>query len=213
MIIYADIFQSFWNYLLHIDLLEAAGLIFGLICVWLLIKQNILTWPAGITYILISFVIFWQQRLYGDLLLHVFFLVLNIYGWYYWIKGKRQDSEDVPVSKMSIRSFALVLALSAVGIVVFGLFLESLPKLIEGLPEASLPYWDSSTSVLSVAAMWLTARKKIENWYLWFVVDVLATGIYFYKGIEFYAILYLVYIVFAVMGYLSWKKSLDQSES
>ena len=85
--------QNFWSevvgYASQIDFLEFFGLVFGLLAVWYLIKQSILTWPAGIIYVLISFVIFWKIQLYGDLILHIFFLVLNIYGWYYWLRGKK----------------------------------------------------------------------------------------------------------------------------
>ena len=155
-----EIWQEIISYASQIDLLEFLGLIFGLVCVWLLIKQNILTWPAGIIYVLISLVVFWEIRLYGDFILHIFFLVLNIYGWYYWLNGKKKNEEDVPVTNLS----------------------------------AALPYWDSTTSILSVTGMWLTTRKKIENWYYWLAVDILATGIYVYKGIYFYSALYFVYI-------------------
>jgi nicotinamide mononucleotide transporter len=211
LLFYADIYQSSWDYLLRMDYLEVLGVVFGLLCVWLLIKENILTWPAGILYIFISFIIFWEQRLYGDFLLHVFFLVLNIYGWYYWVKGKRnKNEEEVPVTSVTPKFMIVLLAISGIAIYLFGLFLEILPSYIEGLSDASLPYWDSTTSILSVSAMWLTARKKIENWYLWLVVDILATGIYFYKGIHFYALLYFIYIILAVSGYLVWKKSLEE---
>ena len=208
-----DIFHNTWEYLVGIDLMELSGLVFGLLCVIFLIRQNILTWPTGITYVLISFVIFWQQRLYGDLLLHVFFLILNIYGWYFWVKGKKKKEEEVPVTNLDPYTFFVLGLISVAGIYGFGLFLETLPKWIEGIPEASLPYWDSTTSVLSVIAMWLTARKKIENWIIWLIVDILATGIYFYKGIEFYAILYMVYIGLAISGYMVWKKSMELSTS
>ncbi len=189
-------------------ILEILGLVFGLLAVWFLIKENIYTWPSGISYVIISFVIFWQQRLYGDFLLHIFFLVLNIYGWYFWIKGKPQDENDLPVTTLTAKQLLYTAVASAVGVVAFGYFLWSLPIIIEGLPEASLPFWDATTSVLSVTGMWLTAKKKIENWYYWLIVDILATGIYAYKGVYFYAVLYFIYIGMAIAGYLSWKRSM-----
>jgi len=205
--------QEFWDgltgYASQIDVLELSGLIFGLLTVYFLIRENILTWPCGITYVLISFVIFWQQRLYGDLILHVFFLVLNIYGWYYWIAGRSKEQEELPVSKTEKSLMIKILLASVAGIVVFGLFLSNIHLIWPDLGEAAVPYWDSITSILSVTAMWLTARKKIENWHFWIIVDVLATGIYIYKGIYFYAALYFIYIFLAVAGYLSWKKSMQ----
>lgn len=197
--------QEIINYALHIDPLELAGLFFGLLAVWFLIKQNILTWPAGIIYVLISFVIFWRIQLYGDFLLHIFFLVLNIYGWYFWKKGAKK--EEVPVSQYTIKENLILASITGVGIFVFGYFLQSIPSLISGLEPASLPYWDATTSILSVTGMWLTTRKKIENWYYWLLVDIIAAVIYVYKGIYFYSFLYAVYILMAIWGYLEWRKS------
>jgi len=168
--------QEALQYAINIDKLELAGLVFGLLAVWFLIKQNILTWPAGIIYIFISFVIFWRIQLYGDFILHVFFLALNIYGWYYWKKGS-QDQE-VPVTNLNIKTNVQLAIITGFGVLAFGYFLQQLPNLIEGLAPASVPYWDATTSIISVTGMWLTTRKKIENWYYWLVVDILAAGIY-----------------------------------
>jgi len=192
------------QYASGIGLLELSGLIFGLLAVYFLIKENIWTWPTGIAYVLISFVIFWQQKLYADFALHVFFLVLNIYGWWYWIQGgnKKKNSDEVPITNAKVSILILVSVLS-----IFGVF--ALGSLLHGYTDASLPFWDSATTILSLSGMWLTARKKIENWYFWFLVDILATGIYYYKGIYFYTVLYLIYIGLAVAGYISWKKTMQ----
>jgi nicotinamide mononucleotide transporter len=209
--------QPFWQelsaYAVQIDILELSGLVFGLLAVYFLIKENIRTWPTGIIYVLISFVIFWQQRLYGDLILHVFFLILNIYGWYYWIAGKKKNEEELPVTRTSSSLMLKVLLASGIGIFIFGYFLDNIHIIWPDLGEAAVPYWDSTTSILSVTAMWLQARKKVENWIFWFFVDVLATGIYVYKGIYFYAALYGIYIFLAIAGYLAWKKSMDSTNS
>lgn len=203
-----EIWQQIESTVLSLNLWGIAGLIFGLLAVYFLIKESIWTWPSGILYVLVSFVVFWQARLYGDFLLHIFFLVLNIYGWMYWTKGGTSTESSVPISHSSTRDMLLVLMATVVGIFVFAKLLIAIPGMFEGVDPPALPYWDSTTSVLSVAGMWLTARKKIDNWYYWFVVDVLATGIYFYKELYFYSLLYLVYIGMAVAGYLAWRKTM-----
>jgi nicotinamide mononucleotide transporter len=208
--------QDFWrevvSYASHIDFLEFLGLVFGLLAVWYLIKQSLLTWPAGIIYVLISFVIFWRIRLYGDFILHIFFLVLNIYGWYYWLWGRKEGEEELPVTTLSLKNNLLIALATIIGVGVFGYFLQYLPNLYEGLPPAALPYWDATTSILSVTGMWLTTRKKIENWYYWLVVNVLATGIYIYKGIYFYALLYFIYIFLVSSGLIAWRKSMREHQ-
>ncbi|WP_456461930.1 nicotinamide riboside transporter PnuC [Reichenbachiella sp.] len=200
-------FNDIINYALSIDLYELAGLVFGLLAVWYLIKESVLTWPVGILYVLVSFVVFWEIRLYGDLLLHVIFLILNIYGWYFWIHGKKKDEKELPITNYSSKQNFSLLLLSTIGIIFFGYFLANIHFIWSHMEPAALPYWDATTSILSVTGIWLMTKKKIENWYYWFAVDVLACGIYFYKGIYFYSFLYGVYIVMAVSGYLAWKKS------
>lgn len=202
-----EIWQQVVDYSSQISIWELTGLIAGLLAVIYLIKQSIWTWPFGILYVLVSFVVFWQARLYGDFLLHVFFLVLNIYGWMYWRRGGDSNNE-IKITQSTVRSMLFTFGATVVGIIVFAQLLIAIPSMFEGVDPPALPYWDSTTSVLSVAGMWLTARKKIDNWYYWFVVDVLATGIYFYKELYFYSALYLVYIGMAVAGYLAWKKSM-----
>lgn len=195
------------GYALGIERYELLGLIFGLMAVWYLIKESVLTWPAGILYVLVSFVVFWRIQLYGDLLLHVVFLVLNIYGWYFWIFGKHENEEDLPITVYGFKQNMFILLMTLLGIFAFGYFLENIHRIWPHIPKAALPYWDSTTSMLSVTGIWLMTKKKIENWYYWFAVDVLASGIYFYKGIYFYSFLYGVYIAMAVAGYLAWRKS------
>lgn len=199
-----EIVSSILDYATQINWLEAAGLVFGLACVILLIRENIWTWPAGILYVLVSFVIFFQAKLYADLILHVFFLVLNVYGWYHWVLGKKELAQELPVSTSSRQMNMVLLVISFIGVFISGVLLES-------FTDASLPYWDSATSVLSLVGMWLTAKKKIENWYYWMVVDILATGIYLYKEIYFYSLLYFIYCGLAVSGYYAWKKSMELS--
>ncbi len=191
-------------YVREMDFLEILGLVTGLLAVWWLIKQNILTWPVGIIYVLASLIIFWKERLYADFALHIFYLGMNIYGWYYWKHGKKTGTEELPVTRTSGRTLLFLISLSLAGIFITGYFLT-------GFTDAALPYWDSATTILSLTGMWLTARKKIENWHFWLTVDILATAIYYYKGIYFYSFLYLIYIALAVSGYLSWKASMDKS--
>ena len=206
------IWQDIVSYATQISIWELSGLVFGILAVVFLIKENIWTWPAGIAYVLVSFVVFWEARLYGDLILHVFFLVLNIYGWVYWVQGKNDDSIG-SISAMTIKQNVVVLVFTVIGIFVFAQFLIKIPTMMEGVAPASLPYWDSTTSILSVTGMWLTARKKIDNWCYWFAVDVIAAGVYFYKDLYFYAFLYFLYIGMAIAGYLAWKRTMQKGDS
>ncbi len=198
----SNVWDEIVQYLFNMPPLEFMGFLFGVLCVLFLIMRHVLTWPFGIAYVLVSFVVFIQQKLYADFTLHVFFLIMNIYGWYYWVKGRKEDESTLPITTITFKTWLGIIAVSAIGIGLWGYTLNN-------FTDADLAYWDSTTSVLSFAAMWLTARKKIENWIIWFIVDVLATGIYFYKGIYFYCLLYLIYIGMAIAGYLAWRKAMS----
>jgi nicotinamide mononucleotide transporter PnuC len=162
--------------LLAVDWLEFAGLAAGLLCVWLLIRQNVWTWPVGIVYVCISLWVFLQAKLYADLGLHLVFLALNCYGWWFWLHGGSRSEAEVPVTTTEPRVLVALVAVALVAALASGAWFAR-------NTDAALPYWDNTTTMLSLAAMWLSTRKKLENWILWLVVDVLATGIYFYKGL------------------------------
>jgi len=196
----SELFKQLLETAQNLAVWEILGLFFGLLAVLFLIRENIWTWPAGIAYVLVSFIVFYEAKLYADLVLHVFFLILNIYGWIAWSQGRNKEDDNLPITSSSARMSVILLTASIAGIFLTGF-------LMARYTDASLPYWDSATSILSITGMWLTARKKIDNWFYWFAVDILATGIYFYKEMYFYAILYFIYIGLAVAGYLEWKKS------
>jgi nicotinamide mononucleotide transporter len=196
--------QHLVDWLLRMDWLESTGLFSGLLCVVLLIRQNIWNWPIGLLYSLVSVVVFYRSKLYADLALHVFYVVMNGYGWYYWAFGKRAANETLlPVVHVSVTTGAVLASAVVVATAGMGWFLAT-------HTDAALPYWDSSQTVMSFAAMWMTARKHIENWLVWLVVDIIATGIYLVKGLELYGVLYGVYIGMAVAGWWAWRQSMRQ---
>ncbi len=185
--------------------LEFIGLVSGLLCVWLLIKENIWTFPIGLVYAVVSVVVMARANLYADTLLNFYYVVMNGYGWYYWsYRGTRSIDDTLIVTNMPLRIGGVLTVLVVVGTVVMGWLLDT-------RTDADLAYWDSLTTTMSFAAMWMTARKYIENWIVWLVVDVIATIVYVVKGLDFYAVLYGVYLAFAVWGFLAWRRSLLQA--
>ncbi|MGD8418654.1 MAG: nicotinamide riboside transporter PnuC [Pseudomonadales bacterium] len=195
----AQFFASLFETLAAMDWLEFSGLVSGLVCVWLLIRQNIWTFPIGVIYSVVSVVVFFRARLYADVLLSAYYVLMNAYGWYYWLYGGARTARDELAVTRTPRLVGLWLALiSAASIAAMGWYLTT-------YTNAAFPYWDSATTCMSFAAMWMTARKYIENWIVWLVVDVIATAIYYLKDIEFYAILYGVYLGMALMGWRAWQ--------
>ena len=185
---------------------ELIGAASGLLCVWLIIRENIWNWPVGLAYALVSLLVFYKARLYSDLVLHVFYVFMNGYGWYYWLRGAgaRSSGGRLVVARLRKRSASLLGVATVIGIVAMG-------WLFDYYTDADLAYWDSTTTVMSFAAMWMAAHKYIENWIVWLVIDVLATGIYIFKGIWPYAVLYGLYIPMAVWGWMAWLRSMSSS--
>jgi nicotinamide mononucleotide transporter len=193
--------------ILDMKWLEFAGLVSGLVCVWLLIRENVWTFPIGLVYAFVSVAVFVQQRLYADVLLSAYYVLMNGYGWWYWLYGgSRNVGDDLPPQNISRAALVSLSGLSVIGIAAMGWFFAS-------QTDADLPYWDSATTVLSFVAMWMTARKFVENWIVWLIVDVLATAVYAYKGIDFYALLYAIYFGMAIMGWRAWRRSMASTES
>jgi len=199
--------QAFLDSILQMRWLEFSGLVSGLACVWLLIRQNVWTFPIGLVYSVVSVAVFMEQRLYSDVLLSGYYVLMNGYGWYYWLRGGVRSAQDeLPVSLTPRRAVAWLVLATALATVLLGYFFAT-------RTDAALPYWDSFTTCASFTAMWMTARKYLENWVVWLVVDVVAVGIYLIKGIEFYAVLYFVYLGMAVAGFRAWQRSMTAAET
>ena len=180
--------------------IEIFGLCAGTLSIALLIKQNIWTWPIGIAYTFASLYIFFTAKLYADFALHVFFLFMSFYGWYYWLQGNSTFDSELPVSRESKKVLAYSIIICVLAIILAG-------NLFTIYTDAELPYWDNTTSILSVLAIWLQSRKKIESWVFWLIIDILSVGIYFYKDLYLYSLLYSIYVAMAFFGYATWLKS------
>jgi nicotinamide mononucleotide transporter len=185
-------------------IIEGIAAISGLICVWLTIKQKILCWPIGLVQILLYIYVFYCTRLYSDVILQVIFVFISIYGWYYWKKGN-PGKEKVPVSLAGL--FTGVWFLISLG----GTF--AMGFLMSKYTNAALPYPDSFVTVASLIAQWLMAKKKLESWFFWIIVDIIATGIYWYKNLYFTSGLYTVFLILAILGYLEWRKSFKNTKA
>jgi len=181
------------------DPLEVAGVIFGVIAVWLTVKENILCWPVGLVNVSIYVVVFMRAKLYADMGLQVVYIALLIYGWYAWLHGGK-EKQELAVSRTAARLWMALLFTGFVGAVVLGLTLKK-------TTDASLPYLDSLTTSFSLVAQFMSTRKLLENWIVWIVVDVIYIGIYIVKDLRLTAILYAIFLVLAVIGYRDWRRS------
>ena len=133
--------------------------------------------------------------------LQFYYLVISVYGWLNWKMGKAGTGHELPVMKVSRRLIYHLIIASGVIYVIYYLVLAK-------FTDSTIPKADSLVGMLSVIGTWMLARKLIENWLVWIVADGIATGLFFYKGLYPTAVLFIIYTVMAVVGYLEWKKSI-----
>ncbi len=181
------------------DIVEIIAVVLGLVSVYLVTRQNVWCYPLGIVSVFIYIFIFYEVKLYADMGLQVFFIVLQAYGWYEWLYGGEGRTElNVEWGSKRMYLFTAIFIASATAL---------LGYVLHSLTDASLPYVDSFLAVLSMAAQWMMAKKYIENWILWVIVNIGSIGMYSFKGLYFTTFLYVVYFGLAILGYMEWKRS------
>lgn len=180
--------------------IELLAVLFGLVAVYFNTREIVWGWPVGIVGVVLSGILFYEVRLYSDLILHVVYVVLGFYGWYEWLYGGRNNAA-LRVTTLSSSTILALLVLGAVGTGAIGYAFDR-------YTDADLAYWDAFTTSFSLVGQYMLAKKKLENWLLWIGVDAVATGIYAYKELYLLSLLYFLYLGLATYGYHQWKKSL-----
>jgi nicotinamide mononucleotide transporter len=179
--------------------IEGIGAFCGLLCVWLTVRQNVLCWPTGLIQVILYIGVFYHAHLYSDLILHVIYVILQIYGWYHWLYGSREHTE-LKVSVLSMPIFMIWILIGIAATVPWGYSMAT-------YTDAAVPYADAFIAVISLIAQWLMARKKLESWHFWIAVDIVAIVVYFYKELNITTGLYSIFLLLAIMGYFQWKRT------
>ena len=180
--------------------LEIAGFIFGVIGVWLTLHENVWCFPIGLANVILSLFLFFQQKLYADALQQLVYIVLLSYGWFAWLR-KNEAQQDLKISVSNNRLLWICTIAFILCTVVLG-------ELLSNFTDATFPWLDSAATALSFVAQWMIAKKKIENWLIWIVVNILYIGIYLYKDLWLYSVLFSIYLILAISGYIRWRKKL-----
>jgi nicotinamide mononucleotide transporter len=182
--------------------IELISSLSGLASIWLNTRLSVWGWPIGIFSVILAAAVYFENRLYAEFGLQIFYAGSGFYGWILWSKGYAAPSSDV--SKINRGTLLSGICMAAA----IGLFLG---WYLEHFTPADFPYPDSVIAGFSlVGQIWL-ARKYLENWILWMLVNVASILLYIQKELWFFSCLYLVLLVLAVKGYLDWKKKLENS--
>ncbi len=196
---------DWWHQQSYIELI---GVITGLLCVYLAAVNNIWNWPFAIISVTLYIFIFFEARLYADMGLQFYFLGANIYGWYFW-SHKKEPEVKVPV--VSITTQQIIWTVIAIALITpsLGFTMIKLSPILHYKP-AAYPYLDSFCTAVSLIAQLFMARKIYQNWLMWVFVDIIYIGVYFIKHLQPTAIMYAIYAVIALMGYLDWRKEFNK---
>ena len=181
-------------------MLEFIAVVFGLLSVWYASNNNIRVFPTGIISVTIYMFITYSAKLYADTGINFYYLLMSIYGWIVW--GSKNKKIKKEVNKCSQSELILSILLT----VVFYTIIYYLLK----LSDSDVPIIDSITTALSLVAMFLMARRKIENWIYWIIADIIYIPLYLYKELPLTSFQFFIFLIIAISGYLSWKKIINE---
>jgi len=188
-----------------VSLLEAVAVVFGIVSVWLSVREHVVSWPTAIVSVSLYFFVFKDARLYADMGLQVFYAAISAYGWYHWLYGGKNRGELM----VSLTPRPVWIALPIAWII--GTL--SLGTLLHRTTNAALPYVDSSLTVGSLLAQWMMTRKYVENWAIWVALDVAYVIVFLNRDLKLTAFLYVVYGILAWRGLVEWRRSLQGEQS
>lgn len=184
--------------------IELLGAILGILYIFFSIRQSILTWPTGLFTSALYILVFFQNKFYADMGLQAYYVFVSIYGWYYWVKGKKDKGR----SSVPVRTANKTLWIKLIGITII-LYFTILIVLLN-YTDSDVPYMDSFTTALSITATWMLAKKYIEHWIIWIFVDLFSSGLYIYKNLWPTVFLFLIYTIMAYFGFIEWRKDIKK---
>ena len=199
------LFSQYSTYSNTFIFLEITAVSMNIISVVYAKQNSILVYPTGIIGTGISVYILYNFSLLGDMIINGYFVIMSIYGWYYWSR-KRDEVFINNISILEKKEYIQMVLLALGSIIFIYLVYVQFDKW-----NSWIAYVDNITTAIFFVAMWLMAKRKIESWIFWIIGDLITVPLYFYKGLTISSIQYLIFTVIAILGYLSWKKMLHKT--
>ena len=198
------LFQQYSDYQTLDISLEIIAVVFGILSVWFSKKNNILVYPTGMISTSIFTYLLFKWSLLGDMMINAYYFMMSIYGWYIWTR--KVNNIVTPISKVSSPE-------KIISLIIFFFSLSFVYGIYNYFDKwgSYSSYIDNFTTAIFFVAMWLMANRKIENWIFWIIGNIISIPLYFYKGLTFTSIQYIIFTVIAISGYYTWKKILDNS--
>ncbi|TAF11998.1 MAG: nicotinamide riboside transporter PnuC [Flavobacteriia bacterium] len=198
------LFSQYKDYSNVFIFLELTAVVFGIISVLFARKNNILVYPTGLVSTLIYVYILLEWKLFGDFIINIYYSIMSILGWYLWTR-KKNGATEFPISVMNRKDYLISSVIFTGTLLFVALVYYFFDKFTHWTA-----YVDTLTTALFFVGMWLMAKRKIENWLLWIVADIISVPLYFYKGLTFSSIQFLLFTIIAILGYIEWRKFLQK---
>ncbi|MCK0159034.1 nicotinamide riboside transporter PnuC [Allomuricauda sp. F6463D] len=187
----------------QIVILQWLGTAFGVVQVLMARQNNVHNYLFGIVAILISIYVLYQSQLYADILLNLYYLVMSIYGWFYWKMGKQEREAPISYANGKEHGIAVSIVLGCFMLMVYWLGQHT---------DSDVPYWDAFVVAFAWAGMWLMAKRKIENWIYLNISNLISVPLLIYKELYIYAGLTAFLFAVAISGYIKWKRIIDNEK-
>jgi nicotinamide mononucleotide transporter len=204
---FTEIWQQFVSNIKETRWQEWVSTVTQIASVWYARKNNVLVYPTGIVGVLLAAWLYFFQThppLYADGSLNIYYFLMSVYGWYNWVKKKDASHYTYPISwcKKNELVFGIGFFLFSWGVIYYSLVTFT---------NSNTPILDSLVSGSAVTAMWWMAKRKIENWLAWIFSNIVAIPLNFYKGFMLFTVMYVLFLILAWMGYVTWKKVAKQT--
>ena len=190
------------------NFLEILGTMVGMLYLYWEYKGDIKLWIASIIMPAISLYIYYSKGLYADFGINIYYLAVAVYGWILWqfgITGKKGVKHELRIIYTPRKAYLPLVTIALV------LWL-AIAQILINFTDSNVPWLDSFTTAFSIVALWMLARKWIEQWWIWLVVDSVCCGLYIYKELNYYAALYGIYAIISIFGYRKWKRMMEEKK-
>jgi nicotinamide mononucleotide transporter len=185
--------------------LEIIAVGLGILSVWYAKKENILVFPTGIISTVLYVYICVQYTLYGDVIINTYYTLMSLYGWYMWHHSTKGQAIGISIASAKDWSKVLIIfSTTTLFVILVYLYFNRFNQLTD--------YFDTFTTGIFFAAMWLMAHKKIEHWLFWILGNIISIPLYFTKGLGFSGLQFSVFLILALQGYLKWKKRIINTQ-
>jgi nicotinamide mononucleotide transporter len=203
-----EILQQFIDGIKNTTLLEYIAVFAGIVSVWYSRKENILVYPIGLINTIIYVYLSAKGNLFGEVSVNFYYTIMNIYGWYLWLKKDEEQHSVLHITFSDKRwwSYQIIFFLAFYIAIYF-----SLNYLKQNFAPGAIPWADAFASATAFTGMWLMTKKKVESWYWWIATNIASIPLYFVKQYVFTSVYYLVLLVMAFFGLITWMQKANKA--